>query len=436
MTEIDADRRVALFQPLQAARLGAASWRDRAAVLLPERAGAGLVALATALAVALYLWRSGQSAVHPQLISEDGRVFFVDAKLDGLGALVTPYAGYLHVLPRLAALATSAFPSPRAPVLYLLFATAAVAWAAATVASTGQRHAWVLAPLMLLPPTYGEVFGTLTNIQWLTGPALALVLATPAPPGRLARGNQLAFVAAASLTGPFSIFAAPLALWRLRDEGRDGFARLLCILALCGAAVQIAFVAQEPKFPAEPDAVAPLHFAATLLDRWIGQAAHAGRTLRPAHVRAAAALAVAAAVAACSVPRLAARLYLFAGLGLLATFLRFIDANAYFDAPGSAERYFYGPRLVVLWTLALCLLRLRPSSLAGLVGVALMLAAVDPWIKLPYPRLPWAEPARAIDRGAAVRIVINPSRADDDTDDAWTVTLPARPPGPDAAPPR
>ena len=416
--------------PAPFARRGGSARRPpvaQGAGLLPERAGPGLVALATAVAVALYLWRSGESATHPQFVAEDGRVFFTEAKLMGLGAIVTPYSGYLHLLPRLAALAASAFPSRLAPDLFLVFATLVVGWASATVASAGQRHAWALAPLAFLVPTDGEVFGTLTNVQWVTGPALALVVATATPLGRLARSNQLAFAALASLTGPFSIFVAPLALWRLRDDRTDRFARLLCGLVLAGAAVQLAHIAVEPKPAAAPDAEAPLHFALTLLDRWIGQAAHAGMTLRPAHARDVAALVVAAAVAAAALPRLAAKLYLFAGLELLATFSRFMGDNRYFDMPFAAERYFYGPRLVVLWTLALCLLRLRPSSVAGLVGLVLMLAAVDPWIKAPYPSIPWASAGDEIDRGSAVRIVTNPSPADDETPDAWTVTLPGRP---------
>lgn len=389
----------------------------------------------TALAVALYLWRSGGSAIHPQFVAEDGRIFFTQSKLQGLRAIVTPYSGYLHLLPRLAALVASGFSSPRAPSLYLAFATAIVAWTAATTASAGHRHAWALAPVALLAPTDGEVFGTLTNVQWLVGPALALVIATATPPGRAARLNQLAFVALAAVTGPFSIFVAPVALWRLWDERRDRAARQLCGLVLVGAAVQLGFIAVGAKPAPADDAVGLLHFAVTLLDRWIGQAAHPGMTLRPAHARDVAGLVVAAAVSAAAAPRLAVRLYAFAGLSLLATFVRFRADNAYFDYPFAAERYFYGPRLVVLWTLVLCLMRLRLSSLAGLAGIVLMLAAVDPWVKAPFPRIPWAEPARAIDRGDAVRIVTNPSPADDETSDAWTVTLAARR-GPDGAAPR
>lgn len=403
-----------------------ASVRDHVAAWLPERAGPGLVALATALAVALYLWRSGGSAIHPQFVAEDGRIFFTQSKLQGLGAIVTPYSGYLHLLPRLAAVAASGFSSARAPSLYLIFATAIVAWTAATTASAGCRHAWALAPVALLTPTDGEVFGTLTNVQWLVGPALALVTATATPAGRLARLNQLAFVALAGVTGPFSIFVAPTALWRLWDERHDRVAQRLCGLVLVGAAIQLGFVVFGAKPAPAEDAEGLLHFAVTLLDRWIGQAAHAGLTLRPAHARDVALLAAAAAVSAVAVPRPAVRLYAFAGLSLIATFVRFRADNAYFDYPFAAERYFYGPRLVVLWTLVLCLMRLRLSSLAGLVGVVLMLAAVDPWIKAPFPRIPWAEPARAIDRGEAVRIVTNPSPADDETSDAWTVTLAPR----------
>ena len=59
----------------------------------------------------------------PSLWAEDGFVFLVGAREHGILAAVSPYAGCLHVVPRLVALVLSPFPLTWQPGLYAVTAT-------------------------------------------------------------------------------------------------------------------------------------------------------------------------------------------------------------------------------------------------------------------------------------------------------------------------
>ena len=81
-------------------------------------------------------------------------------------------------------------------------------WSAITVATCveSRRLGALLAVGLFLPPVHaGEVFGYMINIQWILAPTLALFLLTSSSP------NHFVFAALAGLTGPFSIFLAPIA---------------------------------------------------------------------------------------------------------------------------------------------------------------------------------------------------------------------------------
>ena len=86
-------------------------------------------------------------------------------------------------------------------------------------------------------------------------PALHLIAAAASPAGRLARANQVAFVALSGLSGPFSILIVPVWLWRvLSGERRDGFALVLAATtALAATAQAIVIVGTPETLDAAPD---------------------------------------------------------------------------------------------------------------------------------------------------------------------------------------
>ena len=103
-------------------------------------------------------------------------------------------------------------------------------WTAATIAGLAlpQPLAASLGVAALLAVPGGETLTNPTNVQWIMAPALPLIAAAASPAGRLARANQLAFVALSGLSGPFSILMIPIWLWRvLSGARRDAFALVL-----------------------------------------------------------------------------------------------------------------------------------------------------------------------------------------------------------------
>jgi hypothetical protein len=377
-------------------------------------------------AVILLLWRVPQTVTAPRFWAEDGAIFFKEARLDGLASLVAPYAGYLHAVPRLVAWLWSCGSAVDAPAVYAGASVAVAAWSAATVGAARMPFAWLFGVALLCPPHSGEAFGTLTNVQWVMAPALALCIATPAPAGRWARLNQLAFCAASALSGPFSLFAAPLAAWRLWRDRIDRHALALGAIVLAAAALQAWFLAREPS--SGQGTGDPAGLAWTLLDRSLGQLA-TGHRLRNWRDLAFAALVATAAAAALARPEMR-RLLGFVALELALTGLRFLHAPAdTFDGIENADRYFLVPRVILLWAVLATLVSGRPRRVVlGAAALALILVHDRQWQRPPRPVLPWAVPAAALDRGEAARIPVAPLGPDGTA--PWALDLPARTPAP------
>ncbi len=204
-------------------------------------------------AAALMVLKSPDAWLAPQFWAEDGAVFFAQQYDRAAPQLWLVHAGYLHLLPRLAAWIASFGPAAFAPVWYAAFAfaisTFAVAWSASRVdAPLGVA----IIVGVFLTPTNGEVFGTLTNVQWFTQIALAVLAFRASNVGTSA--YRSAFVAAMTgaiaLTGPFSIlvalthagamFASRIVPERLRPAGSPGFTPCIHLPLYVGAAIQAA----------------------------------------------------------------------------------------------------------------------------------------------------------------------------------------------------
>jgi len=177
--------------------------RDRQFQTLKDRIGFFLVVL---FAIA---YKSNDALSNPQFWAEDATVFFKDQFGSALPQLFTPYAGYLHTIPRLVAWIASWLPSAKAPLIYN---ACAIILSAAALALTCKRlqtyiPTWIVALSLLAVPTSGEIFGTITNAQWFLQFALAAYCLTPAERSGTTRAYLLRAIGilAIALTGPFSI---------------------------------------------------------------------------------------------------------------------------------------------------------------------------------------------------------------------------------------
>ncbi len=181
----------------------------------------------------------------PGFWAEDLKVFWRDQYAHGLAAsLFSPYSGYLHAVPRLIAWGAWVFPIGLHPLVYFWSAFALTAWTGSLIAaSVGSAFAGLaMAAALVAVPDIGEVWLTPTNLQWVLGCALPVVLLMPRSPALFVRIQQAVLVVLAGLTGPFAIVAAPLwlaALWRAwRTPDDSGVPTLSAALAALTAAVQ------------------------------------------------------------------------------------------------------------------------------------------------------------------------------------------------------
>ena len=178
-----------------------------------------------AMALGVLLLKAPDALSHPQFWAEDGVIFFQQQRTMGLGSLFHPYVDYLHFAPRLAAMLAAVLPAWLVPLAYNAAAIGggafSLAWLCTRLSDRTTRLLLLAAALLSL--TNGEIFGTLTNLQWFL--QLFLLGACFAPAGQDGRwrtSTMLALILIASLTGPFSVllllaFGAALAVCMLPD---------------------------------------------------------------------------------------------------------------------------------------------------------------------------------------------------------------------------
>ncbi|MET4598337.1 MULTISPECIES: hypothetical protein [Stenotrophomonas] len=169
---------------------------------LGERLGTFLVVLF------VMAYKSNDALSLPQFWAEDATVFFTDQYGQGLPQIFAPYAGYLLAIPRLVAWIAAWLPVAKAPLIYnaaaILFSTMAITYTCRRL--RGHIPAWIVALSMLAVPTNGEIFGTITNVQWFLQFAMAACCLLPAEAStsRITPWMRAVLIMLIALTGPFS----------------------------------------------------------------------------------------------------------------------------------------------------------------------------------------------------------------------------------------
>lgn len=180
----------------------------------------------------------------PSLWAEDGFAFLVGAREHGLASLYSPYAGCLHVVPRLMALAMAPFPLTWQPGMYAVAATV-VSVAMFSIALSG-RLAWLLPTLwqralvflaLVVAPARFEVTGNLANLIFLGSIALLLISLAGDPRTVAGRWAEAGGVGLLALSGLQGIVTIPLFAARLRRE-RSRHSLLLLLFVTVASIVQ------------------------------------------------------------------------------------------------------------------------------------------------------------------------------------------------------
>lgn len=411
-------------------------------------------AVLVALAVALFL-RKPYALLVPQLYAEDGTIFLAQNDLVGLRALLEPYMGYLHTLPRLIAWLASQLLDPAWwPAFYNL--TAFSIWLAVIARTFSPRlplppalRPW-LALAFFLGPQTGEVLFSITNLQWVVA-FLLVQQAFLAPPTTTAqRVSDLALLALLGLTGPFILALGPLLAWRTyrdlraalppfevkrstfdvrRSSTRSQLFALsapLLVATACAATQAWFIVRTGPHFTFPPfDAAKFFSVVGQHLLVWPVLGDHLARQLSPFFLTLLGIVPVFALLAWSLRPH--PRRLLRAQL--VAAFVLMMAAGVYRARPDTwnlenlvfGDRYFYLPRVLLAWLLILELdtaqRAIRWTARALLLACALV--HLKGYTLPPEPNYHWTEHVDPIRRGVPANLPTLP--------EGWTLEYRGRP---------
>lgn len=150
------------------------------------------------------------------LWAEDANVFINDVYSQGLSSVIKPYAGYLHLYPRLWSTLLPHIGINNAPIwLFAGWFTAVIVMAILLVKALNSvgvktKEALLLLALIYVQPTSSEVYFNITNAQWFLGFAIGIWY--------LIRSNientvaEVVILLMLTLTGPFGILLMPVLL--------------------------------------------------------------------------------------------------------------------------------------------------------------------------------------------------------------------------------
>lgn len=187
--------------------------------------GESLKAKLTILIIAaiILLIRRTDSFLNPQFWAEDGTIFFLQQYKIGPSAIFLPYAGYIHLIPRLIALFSDMlFSYSIIPAAYNISSFIITLFVIAGIFSPrlNVKYKGLFALSLVLIPHYkSEVFMNITNLQWLLCVLLIILLIKEDPNpkyGNIKIQYTTDFLTLffCGLTGPFIIFMFPLFIWK------------------------------------------------------------------------------------------------------------------------------------------------------------------------------------------------------------------------------
>ncbi len=207
------------------------------------------------------------------LWAEDGRIFLTGAYAEGPGVILTPYAGYLHVVPRLIAWFISVLPIDAAAVVTTITTAALTATLAVGVFVMAEYRVRTVAvriaiwlSFVALPIAGSELADSFCNLHWYLITAAFLALCA-VPRNRGALIAQGLMVAAAVLCDPLALVLTPVIVLRLillRE-------RALPIAFVCAAALQLTITLLAPVLGSPRELSMAHPGLATLLDVYAGR---------------------------------------------------------------------------------------------------------------------------------------------------------------------
>jgi hypothetical protein len=334
--------------------------------------------------------RMPDRVIYGFLWGEDGPVFLQQAYVIGLRSIVTPYAGYLIVIPRFIAFSFSLLSDPTRSARPFMWASALILCASCAYLFSFARSrmpepaAWIFALAPILVPHQGEVWLNITNIQWVIAPLLLVLLWEMVYVG-IGR-TKLFVLILMTLTGPFGLLYSPMVIVFMVRTRRFSRGAMMYFAAV---AVQFVCVLVSPPVnmaPGEPPhpLIDYLHFPWTrqflhhlVLDYlmpvdWVNRLGNHWAVAAIACVLGLT-LCVALAGRRLICAALAAIAVGFWAIGILRTRVWGFDLTWY----GSGARYFFIPFVFMTWALLLSITTTRYPTVRFIGGFLLVMMAID-----------------------------------------------------------
>lgn len=375
------------------------------------------LAAAFALALACLAFKCGHLLLHPQFWAEDAKIFFAGQIHQATPHLLRPYSGYLLALPRTIAWISTRLPVAYAPhgFVYLTTLFSAAVFASLRQLGIGVPFVVLLAAFALTSTDF-ELYGSVTNIQWLAQFYLVVRFArwlqNRPPEIPFARAVAPATVLFATLTGPMFVPLAPALLlaWTwLCVQRRRLFKPNVDIGVFLAASIFHACVMLAN--------VPPRQGPSSLFGFFLSFQAHAlGHVLfaQPLFFS----LAAVAAIGAIALASLAARpvVILLVGAAIFHLMLASIRYDVGPDGPQYADRYYFFSKITLWWCLSVCAFslarwpRLKPLAWALALGpLAVNAASIASLLRRPpLIDLNWPQYAKQIQAKRPVVVPINP----------------------------
>lgn len=375
------------------------------------------------IAVFVYALRRIDQIVNPQLWAEDGVIFFQDQMNYGLGAIFTPYSGYLHLLPRLtASLVGNVVSIDYAPMAYVAGSLLIAALGGLVVAFS--RFPWPAGPLFavaaVMVPHGGEVFLNITNVQWMVAPLLMVIAVQDAPRNRFDMATDFLIIGIVGLTGPFIIFSMPFIVGRLAWHGRSRHNIALAVAASLAAMIQISFVYATNHIGGDNSAIMGMqteiisNFWSVLLIGFLTQVPSSFYHFLMVLITA---MIVVLWMLLPGRSKAISAIFLAVSIMIFVTAVRKWGANPEAIQPlGSGQRYFYIPYVLVTWVFILGILQAsKPANWIAMALVLMIIASAARTFQAPpLPDMEWGRHVAAVGT-EPVKVPINPV--------GWSITV-------------
>ena len=386
------------------------------------------ITVVTISMVLLYI-RIPHTFHHPELWGEDVDFYYepVTHGLQVFGRLIAGY--FLFVQSGIGYLASFFDPVYVAAIFcYVAILVVALTVWIVTSPRLAMPYKPILAMAIVLVPMGHEELGNTANTQWILPiGAFALLLMRPSP-SRLIWIGEALFIAVMSLSGPFSIFLAPLfgVFWYFDPTGKDR-ARLLLLGSICsfGALAQVAAIllhgglSAGNAVPYDWTLWLNLPFSRIATDFGPVSLLFVGRS---GFVLAVLCMVVAGALALRPPSRLQklAILY-FSSAIMIGGLYKFRES---LGTQLTATRYFYAGSILLFWFVALALQNPRWRSVGYVLLTGAMLSMIPAVYDTPTSKedLHWSYWAAHVRSGVPVLIPATPP--------GFYVDLPADPSGP------